>query len=217
MRTVRWMAAGLTLVALLPAVGTAQSSRSFDNSWFWGVKAGVMSYSTAVESNKWAPSIGVEWLITRKRGALYIAGEQAYFTATSAVQDNATPVPNSYAVAIKDMRRYSAALLAFPVEWGSLRPYGGVGLSMNLIQHAVLPNGMDPTTASLLQGRVDDQKDAVSFTAMAGLQAQYRRMSVFGQAVYMPAQNSSLLNGRTTYLLEGGVRFNFGSAIDDPQ
>jgi|SwirhisoilCB2_FD_contig_81_4875576_length_900_multi_5_in_0_out_0_2 hypothetical protein len=210
MRTVRWMAAGLTLVALTPALGAAQTSRSFNDSWFWGVKGGVISYSTAAEHNKWAPSIGAEWLITRSRGALYISGEQAFFTGTSTVSDGTF----NYNVAIKDMRRYTAALLAFPVTWGALRPYGGIGLSMNLIQHAVLSDGVDPTTAAFLQSSINDQKDAVSFLALAGLQAQYQRFSVFGQAGYMPMKNTSLFNGRTTYVLEGGIRINFGSSIE---
>jgi len=37
---------------------------------------------------------------------------------------------------------------------------------------------------------------------------------VFGQAGYMPMKNTSLFNGRTTYVLEGGIRINFGSSIE---
>lgn len=214
MRTVRWMASGLALLMLLPAVGAAQSSRLFQDSWFWGAKFGVMSYSTAAQKNSTAAAIGAEWLITRSSGALYIAGEQSFFNATSAVQDNAS-VPNTYRVAIKDMRRYTAAALAFPVAWGTLRPYGGAGFSLNLIQHADLADPVaDTTQSAVVSQRIADQKDRISFITMAGLQAQYRRVSLFGQLTFMPAKENFLLNGRATYLLETGVRYNFGTSVD---
>jgi hypothetical protein len=217
MRTVRWLTSGLALAALLPSVGAAQSSRLFEDSWFWGAKFGLMSYSTTAQGNSTAPAIGAEWLITRSRGALYVAGEQAFFNATSSVQDR-SPTPNTYRVAVKDMQRFTAAALAFPVAWGTLRPYGGVGFSMNLIQHATL---MDPVNDAqqepVVNAMIGDEKDRVSFITMAGIQGQYRRISLFGQVTYMPSKANFLLNGRTTYILEGGVRYNFGSSIDRPR
>src|ERR671939_545991 len=107
MRTVRWMTSGLALVALLPAVGAAQSTRHFNDSWFWGAKFGLMNFATTP-------------------GGLYVSAEQAFFDKPSSVQDNAG---NSYAVAIKDMRRFSVAPLAFPAAYGALHPYAGVGFS----------------------------------------------------------------------------------------
>lgn len=217
MRTVRWMTSGLALVALLPAVGAAQSSRLFKDSWFWGAKFGVMSYSTAAQKNSTAAAIGGEWLITRSRGALYVAGEQAFFTGMSAVQDNGT-ASAAYRVAIKDMRRYTAAALAFPVVWGGIRPYAGVGFSLNMIQHAALADPVpDTTQESVVNQRIHDQMDRVSFITMAGVQMQYRRVSLFGQVTLMPAKENFLLNGRSTYMLEGGVRYNFGTSIEKVQ
>ncbi|HEX6535110.1 MAG TPA: hypothetical protein VF041_10955 [Gemmatimonadaceae bacterium] len=214
MRTVRWMTSGLALVALMPAVGAAQSSRLFKDSWFWGAKFGIMSYSTAAEKNSTAAAVGAEWLITRSRGALYVGGEQAFFTGTSAVQDNGYTT-SAYRVAIKDMRRFTAAALAFPVAWGGFRPYAGVGFSLNMIQHAALMDSVaDPAQQEVVNARINDQMDRVSFITMAGLQAQYRRVSLFGQVTLMPAKENFLLNGRSTYLLEGGMRFNFGTSIE---
>lgn len=217
MRTVRWLTSGLALVALFPAVGAAQSSRLFKNSWFWGAKLGLMSYSTAAQSNSTAATVGAEWLITRTHGALYVAGEQAFFSATSAVMDNGIS-PTAYRVAIKDMRRYTVAALAFPVAWGTVRPYAGVGFSMNLIQNASLQDPVaDTTQQAVVESRIADQKDRIAFITMAGVQAQYRRVSLFGQITYMPAKENFLLNGRATYMLETGVRYNVGSSIDQPR
>ena len=50
MRTFRWLAAACA-VAILPAVSAAQSVRGFDDSWFWGVKAGIASFSTSQVKN----------------------------------------------------------------------------------------------------------------------------------------------------------------------
>lgn len=213
MRTVRWLTSGLALVALVPSLGAAQSSRLFEDSWFWGAKGGVMSFSTHIDGNTAAPLVGAEWLITRSRAALYISGEQAFFDATSSVMDR---TGQEYRVAMKDMRRYTAAVLAFPVSWGTVRPYAGVGFSLNNIQRTKLVD-VPADSASLLDVAlgVNHAKDRTSFITMAGLQAQYRRVSIFGQLTYMPAKSGFLFNGRSTYILETGVRYNFSSSRDD--
>lgn len=211
MRTVRWLTSGLALAALVPSLSAAQSSsRLFENSWFWGVKGGVMSFSTKADGNTAAPLAGVEWLITRTHGALYLSGEQSFFKATSSVQDR---FGQDYRVAIRDMRRYTAAALAFPVTWGTVRPYGGVGFSLNNIQRASLVDVPSTDTSSAdVATQLAQQKDRVSFITMAGIQGQYQRVSLFGQVTYMPAKSAFLLNGRSTYIFEAGIRYNFGSS-----
>ncbi len=212
MRTVRWMSSVLALVVLTPVVSAAQSSRLFENAWFWGAKAGLMNFSTGIET-KTAPLVGAEWLITRNKAGLYLSAEQAFFTATGYVGDGNGGAVN---VNLKDSRRYTAALLAFPVNWGSLRPYGGVGLSLNLIQHATVASGqtIDADQQDVIASEIHDQRDRVAFDIMGGVQAQYRRFSVFGQATYMPARANFFFSGRSTYILEAGIRYNVGSAIE---
>jgi hypothetical protein len=212
MRTVRWMSSVLALVALTPTVSAAQSNRLFQDAWFWGAKAGLMNFSTGLE-NKTAPLIGAEWLITRSKAGLYLSAEQAFFTATGYVFDGNGQQVN---VGLKDSRRYTAALLAFPVNWGSLRPYGGVGLSLNLIQHATVDQSQitDPDQEDVVAQAVHDERDRAAFIIMGGAQAQYRRFSVFGQATYMPARANFFFSGRSTYILEAGIRYNVGSSID---
>jgi len=202
----------LALVALTPAVSAAQSNRLFENAWFWGAKAGLMNFSTGIE-NKTAPLIGAEWLITRNKAGLYLSAEQAFFDATGYVFDGNGQQVN---VALKDSRRYTAALLAFPVAWGSLRPYGGVGFSLNLIQHATVDQSQisDPDQEDVIATAVHDERDRAAFIIMGGLQAQYRRFSVFGQGTFMPARANFFFSGRSTYILEAGIRYNVGSSID---
>jgi hypothetical protein len=210
MRTVRWLTSGLALAALVPSLGAAQSSRLFEDSWFWGAKGGAMTFSTQFDGNTTAPLVGAEWLITRTRAALYVSGEQSFFKATSSVQDR---FGQEYRVAIRDMRRYTAAAMAFPVAWGTVRPYAGVGFSLNNIQRTALVDTPASDTAAMdVATQLDRQQDRTSFITMAGIQAQYRRLSLFGQVTYMPAKTAFLLNGRTTYIFEGGVRYNFSSS-----
>jgi hypothetical protein len=207
------MSSVLALVALTPVVSAAQSNRLFENAWFWGAKAGLMNFSTGNNTTTTAPLIGAEWLITRNKAGLYLSAEQAFFNTTGYVQDGSG---QQYNVALKDSRRYTGALLAFPVNWGSLRPYGGVGLSLNLIQHATLDQSQitDPDQLDVVANAIHEERDRVAFIIMGGLQAQYRRFSVFGQATYMPARANFFFSGRSTYILEGGVRYNVGSSID---
>ena len=212
MRTVRWMSSVLALVVLTPVVSAAQSNRLFENAWFWGAKAGLMNFSTGIET-KTAPLVGAEWLITRNRAGLYLSAAQAFFTATGYVLDGNGQQVN---VALKDSRRYTAALLAFPVNWGTLRPYGGVGLSLNLIQHATVPSSevIDVDQQDVVANAIHDERDRAAFIIMGGLQAQYHRFSVFGQATFMPARANFFFSGRSTYILEAGLRYNVGSSID---
>jgi hypothetical protein len=207
------MSSVLALVALTPVVSAAQSNRLFENAWFWGAKAGLMSFSTGNNTSTTAPLIGAEWLITRNKAGLYLSAEQAFFTTTGYVFDGNG---QQYNVALKDSRRYTAALLAFPVNWGTLRPYGGAGLSLNLIQHATVDQSQitDPDQADVVANAVHEERDRVAFILMGGLQAQYRRFSVFGQATYMPARANFFFSGRSTYIFEAGIRYNVGSAID---
>lgn len=220
MRTVRWMTSALALTLLLPATAAAQtqtSSRHFTDSWFWGAKAGLMNFSTSSAGSTVAPLIGGEWLITRSRGALYLSVDQAFFNSHSQVFDNGgAPVD----IDIKDLRRYTAAALAFPTDWNGVRPYGGVGFALNLIQHATLRDAnqiTDDDQFAFIGQEVHDQKSRISFIMMGGVQFQYRRVSVFGQASYMPSRSNFLLNDRSTYFLEGGVRYNFGPSSDRPR
>ena len=220
MRTVRWMTSALALTLLLPAAGAAQmqsQSRHFTDSWFWGAKFGLMNFSTSSAGSTVAPLIGGEWLITRSRGALYLSVDQAFFSSHTQVFDN-IDVPID--VNIKDLRRYTAAALAFPGVWKGVRPYAGAGFALNLIQHATLRDAneiTDDDQFAFVGQQVQDQKSRISFLMMGGVQFQYRRVSVFGQASYMPSRANFLLNDRSTYFLEGGVRYNFGPASDRPK
>ena len=126
MRTVRWLSLGVALATVLPLAASAQEGRHFKNAWFWGAKAGITSFSTDRVKNAVAPSLGVEWLITRSRGGLYASFDQAFFEEETVIY---TQAYGPHTIQMQNMRRVTLAGLAFPFNIGTLRPYGGVGLA----------------------------------------------------------------------------------------
>jgi hypothetical protein len=206
MRMHRRLALGLTMLAVLPSLSSAQANRNFEDAWFWGIKAGGMTYWTNRVAHATAPLFGAEWLITRKRAGLYVAFDQALFKAKATVVAGQTSVEP---VNIKNMRRLTGGLFAFPVKYGGLRPYAGVGLALNWLQESNFTSTAPGDTAIAIN---EDAKSVVTPVMLLGLQAQYRRFSVFGQGSYVPSGQTFLLSGNELYFFEGGIRINIGSS-----
>ena len=215
MRTIRSLATGLTLLALLPVVASAQEGRLFKDSWFWGAKAGNMTFWTTRVDRAQAPLIGVETMITRTRGGLYISGDMAFFEEESTLSSYSTGEP--IVVTIKDMRRFTAAAMIFPKSFGALRPYGGLGLSLNFIENVSIPGASSQFERDIVNEAAADEKSRAAPIFMVGIQLQLLRLSVFGQGSYMPAQANFLLNNNETYFVEAGLRYNIGTSIDRPR
>lgn len=216
MRTIPGLTTGLALVALLPAVAAAQTeARPFTDSWFWGAKSGVMSVRTAAES-KMAPLAGAEWLITRSRAGLYISVEQGFFDDVVGTVPDASSEEGARQVVLNNFRRASFALVAFPRQLGAVRPYGGIGLAVNLVQRAT-PVGefASMQDAQQVMARIEDRRSRSSFVFMGGVQGQVGNVGIFAQATSMPTGGRFLLNGdENIYMLEAGLRWNVGSAIE---
>lgn len=221
MRIVRKLGYTL-LMAAVPVVANAQqkaaptSSRTeFQDSWYWGVKGGMASFDPNGAGRVSATAVGAEWMITRSRAALYVSVDQSFFDETAGIFDPSVQ-GSVRPVAISDLRRYSASLFAFPANWSGLRPYLGVGLSINVIQNA------DPKGTFLTQDsqtsvfeQVNELTSKVSPTFTAGAQVNAGRFALFGQASAMPTRNNFLISGGShTFVFEGGLRFNLASAIE---
>jgi hypothetical protein len=188
--------------------------QSFEDSWFWGVKGGAVRFGTVSEGRVTAPSVGGEWLITRRRGAVLVAAEQMFFDRTSIVADPYT-TDGMRNVAIKDARRYSAAALATPVAFGRLRPYAGIGLALQVIRDAS-PTGDFATQAQYAQvsDRIDAGQSSVVAFLVGGMQANLGRFAIFAQANTASGQQRSLWNLGGTSQVEGGIRYNLSSAFE---
>lgn len=211
MRMTRVFVAGLLCAALVPATGSAQRVREFEDSWFWGVKGGVSSYSPTLGDSETAATFGAEWLITRTHGALYVSVDQANIEATSAVFDP-TSDGSARPVAVDKLRRVGFAALAFPKRFGRFRPYAGLGLSIDLIGDAVpLITADESSVDDAVYQRIDDRKSQSALLGMGGVQVQVGRAAVFGQASFIPANKRFLLDDSMSFF-EFGVRYNFGGA-----
>lgn len=218
MRSVRKLALALAAVVIPSLVSVhAQAPRPFEDSWFWGLKGGVTSFSTGVggTGRVSAPTIGGEWLITRTHVGMYVSIDQSFFDKTANVFDPSA-TGSLRPVAIKDMRRYNVGLFAFPVKFGSLRPYAGLGFAINVIQNAQPSGTFDtPERQDSVFRRVEDQSSRSSFVLTGGVQGEFGRTSLFVQGSSMPTRNNFLISGSAnTFMIEGGVRFNLLGAIE---
>ena len=64
MRTIRCLTTGLALLSMLPVAASAQVGRNFKDAWFWGAKAGNMTFWTPRVNHGQAQFAGAEWLIS---------------------------------------------------------------------------------------------------------------------------------------------------------
>ena len=220
MRMVRTVAtiAGLMVV---PAVAFAQANTQAApparDAWYWGINGGAMMFNAGYDSEKsvMAPAGGVEWFIMRQRFAVRLSVQQAFFEEQSAIYD---PTVQNAArpVDVKDWRRYSFEIFAVPQGDRFILPYAGMGIALNVLQNAT-PQGSFVSQESLEQvyTDVDDFSSRASLIGAVGLQFNFGRSALFGQASAMPMRNYWLLN-RSSYtaVFEAGIRYSFGSAIE---
>lgn len=195
--------------AALPSQASAQEAEArFADSWFWGVRAGGMSVQTNIQ-DEFAPMGGLEWLITRDRFGLQVAVGQAFFNDIAVVVPDALGMPSE--VRIQDYREASASILAFPVQWGGLRPYAGVGLALNMVRRATPVGSPDAQTIQF----IESSRSIVSAKITLGAQAQYQNVAIFGEGSVLPTKREFLLNGEeAVFMVNAGIRFNLGSAIE---
>jgi hypothetical protein len=218
MRTLRGLAIGIVALALLPQVGSAQLGRRFENAWFWGAKGGMLVYSTVNVSNQMAPVFGAEWVITRRRGGLYVSVDHAIMTETGQYL-NADMLPDTSIadMELKDVRRYNLAAMVFPDIGRWVRPYVALGASLTQVARATNRATYSSTAEEAsTEGLISDYKATLSPISIAGVQLRLPLASVFAQATAMATPQRFFLRGGNTftYSLEAGLRYNIGSSIE---
>lgn len=221
MRIVRTFGLALIAAAILPVASSAQSAaqgpRDFNDSWFWGIRGGSTMFNAGADgsSKVYAPSVGAEWLITRSRVALNLSVEQSFFDDQAGIFDPSV-AGSVRPVSISDMRTYQASVFFFPKQYGSLRPYAGLGLALNVIQSAE-PMGTYASSESQVAvlSSIEEQTSRASAIFTLGTQWQVQRSALFLQATTMPTRRNFLLSGAAnTFQLQAGVRYNLVGAIE---
>lgn len=218
MRSIRALAVA-ALVALDVSAAAAQSTRGFKDSWFWGVKGGAMMYQVMSDTNGGlGPVAGIDWLITRTKGGLYVSLDQTFFNQWVFVSDSISPldtVPRQ--VNLSGMRRFSIVGMLFPLQTSLIHPYVGLGVAMHHIAKAEAVGAYrNNTQANLVEATIQQYRSAASPLFMIGTQVKLPLISVFGQVTTTAADRNFFLftgsNWRTSG--EAGIRYNIGSSID---
>lgn len=213
MQKLRAVAVALVATVVVSASANAQQMRNFDNSWFWGFKSGINTFSAPGRGNTSTVDLGIDWLITRSRGGLYVSANQSIFERDIDVFDP-TANTNQRTVRVNDLRRISFAALAFPKHFGGITPYGGIGYTIAVLGDArVFVDSADTFPNNAFLDNVESRRSRGAVLGMVGIQLQTKRMALFAQETMLPS-NSSFLFSSVLSFFEFGVRYNFGSAID---
>jgi hypothetical protein len=213
MQKLRAVAVAVVATLVVATGASAQEMRNFDNSWFWGFKSGVNTFSAPGHGNTSTVDLGVDWLITRTRGGLYVSGNQSIFKRDVDVFDPASN-NNQRTVQVSDMRRISFAAVAFPKHFGGITPYGGIGYTIAVLGDArVYLDSANTFPNNAFMDRVDQARSRGAVFGMGGVQIQTRRAAIFAQETILPS-NAQFLFPSVLSFFEFGVRYNFGSSID---
>lgn len=208
-------------VAAAPAVAqqaaAQQAPTKWDvqpNSWYWGAYGGQTALFTTV-STTLAPTMGIDWMITRKNFALNVFAEQAYFNAQSTVFSS-----DSLAnVAMQDMRRIGLAAMVFLPQVRVFHPWFSAGYAFNYVTNAapVTAVAAGPARDTLLTS-VESARAQGKLFGSLGVMVAYRQWAPFAEFTMMPTTGSSswLVNGgRSANIWKAGLRYRFGPSISD--
>jgi hypothetical protein len=213
MQKLRAVAVAVVATLVVSASASAQEMRNFDNSWFWGFKSGVNTFSAPGHGNTSTVDLGIDWLITRTKGGLYVSGDQSIFKRDVDVFDPASS-SGQRTVQVSDLRRISFAAVAFPKHFGGITPYGGVGYTIAVLGDArVYVDSLNAAPNNAFLDKVDAARSRSAVFGMAGVQIQTRRAAIFAQETMLPS-NGQFLFPSVLSFFEFGVRYNFGSSID---
>ena len=225
MRSIKTFAGAALLAVSISTVASGQAGRPFHDSWFWGLKSGAMSYGSydplapTVGKYNLAPFAGVDWLITRTNGGLYMSFSQAFVKTTGVILNGPTSADSGYrAVDASGLRRFDLMAMAFPGQYVRFHPYIGFGFSFKYVSDAE-PAGPFPSQKQVdyAASAVNDVKAGMGPAFIGGAQYRLKRVSVFGQAIMSSVGKDFLLaNGHTMSLsAEFGLRYNIGTSIDE--
>jgi hypothetical protein len=213
MQKLRAVAVAMVATLVVSASASAQEMRNFDNSWFWGFKSGINTFSAPGHGNTSTVDLGVDWLITRTRGGLYVSANQSIFKRDADVFDPASST-NFRKVQVSDLRRISFAALAFPKHFGGITPYAGLGYTIAVLGDVkVYVDSASTFPNNAFFDKVEAARSRGAVFGMGGVQIQTKRAAIFAQETMLPS-NGQFLFPSVLSFFEFGVRYNFGSSID---
>jgi hypothetical protein len=213
MQKLRAVVVALAATVVVSAGARAQENRNFDNSWFWGFKSGVNTFAVPGHGNTSTVDLGVDWVITRSKGGLYVSGNQSIFQRDLEFVDPASS-SGQRTVRVNDMRRITLGALAFPKHFGGITPYAGLGYTIVVLGDAKIfvdTANTFPTNAFI--DEIESQRSRSAVVGIGGVQIQASRFAIFAQETIIPSNSTFLLRSVLNFF-EFGIRLNFGSSID---
>ena len=212
MQKLRAVAVALVATIVVSSSASAQM-RNFDNSWFWGFKSGINTFSVPGHGNTSTVDLGIDWLITRTKGGLYVSANQSIFERDLEFLDP-TSLTGQRTIHVNDMRRISLAGVAFPKHFGAITPYAGLGFTIAVLGDArVFVDSANTFPNNSFLDEVEKERSRSAVMGLAGVQIQTKRAAIFAQETMLPSNTSFLFRSVLSFF-EFGVRYNFGSSID---
>ena len=212
MQKLRAVAVALVAAVVVSSSASAQM-RNFDNSWFWGFKTGINTFSVPGHGNTSTVDLGIDWLITRTKGGLYVSANQSVFERDLEFGDP-TSSTGQRTVRVNDLRRISLAGVAFPKHFGGITPYAGLGFTIAVLGDArVFVDSANTFPTNSFFDEVDRERSRSAVMGLAGIQIQTKRAAIFAQETILPSSSTFLFSSALSFF-EFGVRYNFGSSID---
>jgi hypothetical protein len=212
MQKLRAVAVALVAAVVVSSSASAQM-RNFDNSWFWGFKTGINSFAVPGHGNTSTVDLGIDWLITRTKGGLYVSGNQSIFERDLEFGDP-TSRTGQRTVRVNDLRRITLAGIAFPKHFGGITPYAGLGFTLAVLGDArIFVDSANTFPTNSFFDEVDRERSRSAAMGLAGIQIQTKRAAIFAQETILPSSSTFLFRSALSFF-EFGVRYNFGSSID---
>ncbi|HYU52367.1 MAG TPA: hypothetical protein VEK37_05455 [Gemmatimonadaceae bacterium] len=212
MQKLRAVAVAVIATFVVTAGASAQEMRNFDNSWFWGFKSGINTFTAPGRGNTSTVDMGIDWLITRTKGGLYVSGNQSIFERDISVFDNGAATNRT--VRVNDLRRITVAGVAFPKHFGGITPYAGLGYTIVILGDArVFVDSTTSFPSNAFLDEVESHRSRSAVVGMGGIQIQTMRFAIFAQETLVPS-NPSFLFSSVLSFFEFGLRWNFGSSIE---
>ena len=213
MQKLRAVAVALVATIVVSASANAQEMKNFDNSWFWGFKSGINTFAVPGHGNTSTVDLGIDWLITRTKGGLYVSANQSVFERDLELLDP-TSTTGQRTVRVNDMRRITLAGVAFPKHFGGITPYAGLGFTIAVLGDArVFVDSANSFPTNSFLDEIENERSRSSAMGLAGVQIQTKRAAIFAQETIIPSNNSFLFRSVLSFF-EFGIRINFGSSID---
>lgn len=215
----------IPIIAFALALGAQDAlaqdpTQSNDYRWFIGGQAGAFIYRTPTQTRGAIPMAGGHILIKARRGALFIAVEEAFKSGQQSSYTDYSAGGGSQPVSFSDIRRYTFGLMVFPVR-GHMQPFFGVGGG---ILQVVSPDPLAGGSPSLAA-----EIGSSGFAAlMGGLQFRVAGVSAFGQYQLQSAPGyqaviddagtvhaeGRLVSG-AVHTFTGGVRVSLGRSREE--